>query len=491
VFFFYTFCNTFSPQPTTNQNTTVTPQHLAYVIYTSGSTGTPKGVMTPHSAIVNLLCAEALFMNVIEEDRLLAVSALSFDSSVRELIQPIIHGAAVVIADNEARYDGHKLGALLDASGATRMDATPSTLRLLLDSGWKGNRTLKVNAGGEEMEPDLAAALLEHLGELWNPYGPTEITVECTSYRVQSVTKRIPIGKPIANTTVYVLDANMQALPIGVPGELYIGGSGVARGYLNRPELTREKFVPNPFDVESPNASGIPPAPTLYRTGDLVRFLPDGNLEFLGRMDSQVKLRGLRIELGEIETALRAQTGVTDAVVLRRQDPRGEPRLVAYITTHASKPVDMHRLRRALVEILPTYMVPAAVVVLEQFPLTTSGKLDRRALPAPDAFSTAPFRAPQTRTEATLAAIWAETLHVDKVGTDDPFLELGGNSLHAAKIMSRVREKLKISLPLRAIFDAPTVAQLARLIEAKTLENRDSRSAPPLVALPRERQGTG
>jgi acyl carrier protein len=313
--------------------------------------------------------------------------------------------------------------------------------------------------GGETLTPDLATQLLTRSSTLWNVYGPTETTIWSSIFRIEAPNGLIPIGRPIANTQMYILDRYQQPLPIGVPGELYIGGAGLARGYLNRPDLTDEYFIANPFSND--------PESRLYKTGDLARYLPDGNILFLGRIDNQVKIRGYRIELGEIESVLAQHPAIQQAVVLAREDIPGDRRLVAYtVTTDGSAP-SAHDLRSFVQLKLPDYMVPSAYVFLDSLPLTPNGKLDRKVLPVPD--HSRPelddaFAAPGTPVEKILANIWAEILKLDKVGIRDNFFELGGHSLLATQVVSRIRSAFSIEFPLRQLFESPTVAEMAIII---------------------------
>lgn len=475
-----TFAQEYADVPMTNPHAPVTPEHLAYIMYTSGSTGKPKGVMIRHSSVVNLVIGESLRMELTAQDRMMIVSSLAFDASVLGLFAPLTHGGAVIIPDNEARYDGTKLLAVINRRNPRIIDAGPTTQQMLLDAAWKSESPITLMLGGETLERGLANRLLELGAIVWNPYGPTETTVQSTNYRVEPGEGRVPIGKPIANTTVYILDAHRQPVPVGVPGELYIGGAGVARGYLNRPDLTAERFVPNPF---------LKDGSILYRSGDRARYLPDGNLQFLGRDDSQVKVRGYRIELGEIEAALRAQPGVQGAVVVLRQDDLHDPRLTAYIVPEGGAAFDAATLHQALARTLPDYMLPAAFVYLDRFPTLPNGKLDRRALPVPQVPRAGAHNAPLTATEARIAAVWADVLGIERVGVDNTFFELGGSSLIAAQVISRLREAFQRDIPLRSIFETPTVASLARLVDRMPAQDTIP-SAPPMVRLPREPQSS-
>lgn len=452
----------------TNQDTT---EGLAYVLYTSGSTGKPKGVTIPHRALVNFLTSMRKQPGLTADDTLLAVTTLSFDIAGLELYLPLITGANVVIADRETAADPYLLIKELDRCGATAMQATPATWRMLIDAGWMGKPDLKILCGGEALPGDLGAELLHRGRELWNLYGPTETTIWSTLHRVDrasSESATISIGKPIANTQIHILDANLQPVPIGVIGDLYVGGDGLARGYLNRPELTAEKFIPNPFALST----------LIYKTGDLARYRADGNIDFLGRSDHQVKVRGYRIEMGEIELALAAHRLVGQAVVVARRDPSSEATLAAYVVpAEAGMDPDPNELRAFLRQSLPEYMIPSAFVTLEAFPLTPNGKVDRRALPEvsnKDLVVATEYVAPRTADEQVIAEICAEVLHLDRVGIHDNFFDIGGNSLIATRLVFQLQEHFQVRLPLVRLFEMPTVAGLARAVEtARTLPADD------------------
>ena len=431
--------------------------HLAYVLYTSGSTGKPKGVEICHGAVVNFLNSMRVVPGMGAQDTLLSVTTLSFDIFGLEIWLPLTTGAKVAIAPEDVARDGKKLAALMQGSGATVMQATPYAWRLLLESGWKGNANLKILCGGEAWSEELAAQLLPKCASLWNMYGPTETTIWSAVYAVDKG-KPILIGRPIANTQFYVVDSHLQPVPLGIPGELLIGGAGLARGYLNRPELTAEKFIADPFtnNVES----------RLYRTGDLVRYLADGTLEFLGRIDQQVKIRGFRIELGEIETVLRTHAGVDEVAVVTREH-EGEPQLVAYVVPSAERTLTVSELRAYARQKLPDFMVPEACVFLAAFPLTPNGKLDRGALPSPAraAMQMKPTpEAPRDLLEQQLTRSWEKILRVHPVGRHDNFFELGGHSFAAVRLLAEVKKVTGRDLPLAILFQAATVADLAEIL---------------------------
>ncbi|HEY3706463.1 MAG TPA: amino acid adenylation domain-containing protein [Terracidiphilus sp.] len=441
----------------------VGPECPAYVLYTSGSTGKPKGVAIPHSAIVNFLCSMRRAPGFSEADTLLAVTTLSFDIAGLELYLPLLCGGRVVIADAADTHDPYRLMELIRESKCTVMQATPATFRALLHAGWSGAPNLTLLCGGEPMPSDLAGNLLQRCDAVWNMYGPTETTVWSTIHKVTSADFAVPIGKPIANTQVYVLNANREPVPIGVSGELYIGGDGLAHGYLHREELTGERFVPNPFV----------PGARFYRTGDLARWNQDGTLQCLNRVDNQVKIRGFRIELGEIEVQLGKHPAVREAAAIVREDVPGDKRIVAYFTTRPGSGFDLaesgaEQLRVHLAASLPEYMLPAAYVRLDALPLTPNGKLDRKALPPPEstAFAVQAYQAPIGEIESKLAEIWAEILRLERVGRNDDFFDLGGHSLLAVQLIARVQQFVpEQPLPLTALLQCPTVARFADFIE--------------------------
>jgi amino acid adenylation domain-containing protein/natural product biosynthesis luciferase-like monooxygenase protein len=439
------------------------PHHLAYVIYTSGSTGQPKGVMVEHRN----LAALAMVRNRLYPERhtLLLLSSLAFDMSVAAIFGTLCGGGELVVAEAHAVQDPRAIGELIERHRVEALLCIPSFAQLLLGHAGDAMRaSLKVViVAGEACPP----ALVKRLGEaapgirLINEYGPTEGTVWASMYACEDAdAETVPIGQPIPNTQIYILDRHLQPVPVGVPGELFVGGAGVARGYLNRPELTAERFLPNPF--------GGDPQARLYKTGDLGRWTAGGDIEYLGRNDFQVKIRGFRIELGEIEAKLAACQGVRDAVVLAREEEPGQKRLVAYYVPQAGAEVTAASLRQALSGELADYMVPSAFVALEEWPLTPNGKLDRKALPAPDgdAVAARTYEAPQGEVETALAAIWGEVLQLERVGRDDHFFELGGHSLLGVRMMTMLRTAFGVDLAVRELFLSPTIAQMAAAIAA-------------------------
>ncbi|MHB0772406.1 amino acid adenylation domain-containing protein [Bradyrhizobium sp. 5.13L] len=452
-----------------NLDVAVHGESLAYVIYTSGSTGLPKGVMVRHDAVTNFLATMAEQPSMTAADRVLGLTSLSFDIAVLELWLPLTIGACVVLADRAAAHDPARLKAIVQRHGVSVIQATPSTWRMLLDhEGPALPASCRVLCGGEALPPDLARRLVAQSGEVWNLYGPTETTVWSARHRLDATDDRPLLGGPIGNTTLHILDADLNLAPVGVAGELYIGGSGLARGYWRRGALTAERFIPDPFG---------PPGARLYRTGDVARWRSDGVLDYVGRADHQVKIRGFRIELGEIEARLQAQQGVRAAVVVAREAGAGR-QLVGYVSGEA---LDGAALKTTLSSVLPDYMVPARIVVLERLPLTPNGKVDRKALPAPDQLEASTAHvAPRTPAEAALAAIWADLLRQPKVGVTDNFFELGGDSLIAVQLVSRIKRDLGHDLPLNRLFEMTTVETMAAALGS---ENQADKRGDDIAAM--------
>lgn len=425
---------------------------VAYVIYTSGSTGRPKGVEVTHASVVNLLTSMARSPGLSAKDVLVAVTTISFDIAALEIYLPLVTGAKLVLATRPVASDGVQLLKLLRNTHATVMQATPVTFRLLLAAGWKGEPRFTAWCGGEALPRELAEQILACEIVLWNMYGPTETTIWSAIDRVVTSAGPVPIGPPIDNTQFYVLDAHQELVPVGVAGELCIGGAGVARGYLQRADLTARKFISDPFSAR--------PGARLYRTGDLVRRLRNGEFEFLGRADSQIKLRGFRIELGEIESVLTAHEALAQAIVTLHEDRGGDKRIVAYMIPRNGSVPPPNELRSYLLMKLPDYMVPAAFISMPSFPLTANGKIDRRALPAPDwdpVVGGHTYVAPRSTEEAALAKIWGEVLHLDRVGVEDNIFELGADSLHVFQITARASQA-GIDVKPRQILQYRTIA---------------------------------
>jgi surfactin family lipopeptide synthetase A len=451
---------------------------LAYILHTSGSTGVPKGVAVVGCAVVNMLASVRQITGFGPADRILGLTTLSFDISVVEMMLPLIVGGSIRLVSQDDALDGRRLRAIVEGSGVTFLQATPATWRMLIQTGWTGSRGLKAITGGEALSRDLADQLLDRAGTLWNMYGPTETTVYSTAVKIER-DKLITIGRPVGNTQAYVLDASRNLLPLGIPGELYLGGAGLARGYWNRPELTAERFVPNPLAED--------PAERIYRTGDVVRFRPDGGIELLGRCDQQVKLRGFRIELGEVEAVLSQHPAVSQAAAAICDDGTGDPRLIGYFVRSANSAngngaeADSTALRNYLKSRLPDYMVPALLVELDTLPLTASGKLDRPSLRVPDVVVALP--SPDSSTlddalECELAAIWKRLLRVSQVGRNDNFFELGGHSLLAVQMLAQAERHFGSAPPLRTIFEQPTLAEVAA-----TIRDKRTRAAVPRTRL--------
>ncbi|MBB2740445.1 UNVERIFIED_ORG: amino acid adenylation domain-containing protein [Microbispora rosea subsp. rosea] len=435
---------------------------LAYLMYTSGSTGRPKGVAVPHGAVVNLLESFASLLELTPRDAWLAVTTLSFDISVLELLLPLACGARVVVASGHETADGRALRSRAVSEAVTIMQATPASWRILLESGGVPENVATRLCGGEALPRDLADALLDGGARLWNVYGPTETTVWSTAGRVAPSPAPVDLGEPIGNTTVHILGPDGRPVPPGEAGELHIGGAGLARGYRGMPGQTAARFLPDPFS-EAPGAR-------LYATGDLAQ-IENGRLRYLGRADQQVKVRGFRIELGEIESVLRAAPEVAGAAVGVCDGPDGLPRLVAYVVRAAGEPEEADlwpSLRDRLRRDVPEYMVPAHLVVLDALPLTPNGKLDRKALPVPEwtRARSRPYRPASTPLEEDLAAMWGEVLGIaEPVGVDDDFFELGGHSLTATQIIARIQARFAINVPIVVLFENPTVADLAAAMD--------------------------
>ncbi|WP_426751162.1 amino acid adenylation domain-containing protein [Myxococcus sp. Y35] len=462
--------------PATPPPPTSGPGNVAYVIYTSGSTGRPKGVLIEHRAACNLVTSEVAAYGLGPGSRMLQFANISFDISVEEIFTTLAAGATLHLAPAEAMAPGQPLQQLLRQADITVVSLTPAVLAATPCDALPALRT--VISGGEACSAELVARWGEGR-RFFNTYGPTEGTVVATLTECVADGHTPPIGKPLEHVEVYVLDARMNPVPRGVKGELYLGGAGLARGYLRQPALTAERFVPHPFASR--------PGERLYRTGDVVRFRADGQLVYVGRADEQVKVRGFRIEPGEVEAALRRQPEVAAAAVIAREDIPGDKRLVAYLVAAPGAALDTADLRRALKADLPDYMVPSAFVTLESLPLTPNGKLDRRALPAPaqNEAREREYVAPRTDVQRQLAAVWAELLHVERVGLHDDFFELGGHSLLTTQVLSRIRKVFNVELPLRELFDAPTVAGLSALVESAIARGQGV-ERPPMERASRE-----
>jgi len=436
----------------------VFPHNLAYMIYTSGSTGRPKGTLLPHRGLLNLANEQRKAFQICKDTRILQFSSLSFDAATWETVMALLNGATLCLVDREILNSGETLVQAIKELKITTVTLPPSVLAVFPKEELPDLKTIVT--AGEKCTTELVRNWAGGR-RFFNAYGPTETTVCASMYLTSESEKEAPpIGSPIGNFRLYVLDEHQRPVAIGIPGELCIGGEGLARGYHKRAGLTAEKFIPDPFSGEEGSR--------LYRSGDLVRWTRDGNLEFMGRIDQQVKVRGFRIELGEIESTLGSIDGIRDAVVLAREDVPGEKRLVGYYVTDKDKTLQPSEIRSVLKKTLPEYMVPAAFVALEAMPLTPNGKIDRRALPAPEmdrSQLSAEFIAPRNETEKALAEIAGELLHLEKVGVYDNFFELGGHSLLATQYISRVRSRFDVEIPLMALFEKPTIAELADAVE--------------------------
>lgn len=437
---------------------TADPGDLAYTIYTSGSTGKPKGVQIEHKSLMNFLYSMKKTPGLTENDRLCAVTPISFDISILELFLPLIAGATVIITPGDYTADGKLLLNYIKDNNATIMQATPSTWRLLLDAGWKANVLQKILCGGEPIPPDLVEKILDLGLTIWNLYGPTETTVWSTLYHIKNIYDPIMIGKPIGNTKIYILDTDMKPVPVGVPGELFIGGDGVARGYLNRPDLTSDRFIANPFSSDNEER--------LYRTGDIVRYRHDGNIEFIGRNDQQVKIRGHRIELGEINSVTTQYGGIKYAETVVREDRPGDKRIITYIIKDdKTASISLIELKSFVKKNVPAYMVPSFFIELQTFPLLPNGKINTKALPAPDQIdSNHEIIKPANSEQEKLLEIWKDVMNVKQISIRENFFDLGGYSLLAVRLIAKINEAFGIDLPLRTLFLHPDIESLSRVI---------------------------
>ncbi|HEY9874103.1 MAG TPA: amino acid adenylation domain-containing protein, partial [Candidatus Obscuribacterales bacterium] len=461
----------------------VTTENLAYVIYTSGSTGKPKGVAVEHEQILNYLYGILPRLDLAAASSFAMVSTFAADLGNTVIFPALCTGGCLHVIPQEMASDPEALAAYFEQHSIDCLKIVPSHLAALLTSP-KAASILprkRLVLGGEATHWDLLARIQEYAPDcvIINHYGPTESTVGVLTYQVNNnnlgyLSETVPIGRPIANTQIYILDSQLQPVPIGVTGELYIGGNSVARGYLNQPEITAEKFIVNPFLTSSQSR--------LYKTGDAARYLADGNIEFLGRIDNQVKIRGFRIELGEIEAVIRQHPDIEQVVVIAREDVSGDKRLVAYVVPNVEE-FSVTFLRQLLQQKLPDYMIPSALVQLKTLPLNFNGKVDRQALPAADIVALqGNFVAPRNPVEETLAAIWAEVLKIEKVGIYGNFFELGGHSLLATQVISRLRQAFQVDVPLHHLFESPTVAELAVVIASKLSEQADEALMAEMVA---------
>jgi amino acid adenylation domain-containing protein/thioester reductase-like protein len=440
-----------------NPVNSVTPENLAYVIYTSGSTGIPKGVLITHQGLCNVSEAQIRTFDLNSSDRILQFSSLSFDAATFDIVMALRVGAILYLGTRENILPGPNLLQFLQNFEITITTLPPSALAILPVGELSTLRI--INVAGDACSPDLVKRWAKDR-LFFNLYGPTETTIWATVAQCTDSNRIPPIGRPIDNTQIYILNRHLQPVPIGVPGELHIGGVGLARGYLNRPELTKEKFISNPFSDK--------PGACLYKTGDLARYLPDGNIEFIGRIDNQVKIRGFRIELGEIETVLTKHPDIREVVVIALETPSGDKQLAAYLVPHQKKKITVNELHDFLKKQLPDYMIPTTFTFLDALPLTPNGKVDRRALPEPDTDRpelTEKYIAPRTPAEKTMADIWSGLLHIDQFGVHDNFFELGGHSLLAVQLISEIEHLFQVKLPLWKLFESPTIAGLVRAMQ--------------------------
>jgi amino acid adenylation domain-containing protein len=440
----------------------VSGSELAYIIYTSGSTGRPKGVMVEHHSVVNLFQGMLHMPGIREDDRVLALTTIAFDIAVVEMFLPLFTGAQVVLADKEVARDGRSIVDIIRTEKITVVQATPVTWKMMLHAGWTGLLDIKAICGGEAMTRQLADKLCACFGSVYNLYGPTETTIYATGAKILPGNGPVTIGTPLQNTQVYILDPNMGIVPDGMMGEICIAGEGLARGYINLEKQTSERFVTNPYS----HSGGA----HLYRSGDMGRRMPDGNIEFLGRLDQQIKIRGHRVELGEIEYHLHNQPGVKDAVVLLKEDRPDDQQLVAYIATDVRfSREQIAAWRQKLKTYLPTYMLPGIFVLIEEMPLTVSGKIDKKALLglSDKTGHGSHYEAPTTDMERLVAGIWCEVLDLEETSVLDDFFELGGHSLVALEMMTLLEERTGIRLPMSALFHAPTIRKLSKLLESK------------------------
>ncbi len=463
-----------------NLGLTIHPENLAYVIYTSGSTGRPKGTMLSHKGLCNLANVQKKAFDISNKSKVMQFSSLSFDASVWETVMALLNGATLQLTSNEIISSGQELSNLLEKENVTTITLPPSVLSVL---HFKELPELKtIITAGEAVSNEL----VEKWGrnrKFFNAYGPTETTVCASMFLCSEKTypKGPPIGKPIDNFRLYILDKNLNLLPEGIPGELCIGGIGLARGYLNKPDITADKFIPDPFSTSK--------GERLYRTGDLVRYLPDGNIEFLGRIDQQVKVRGFRIELGEIDAQLRRLDNVVDSTVIVKENAAKEKQIIAYLVTNDNKDIDIPNVRALLAKVLPEYMLPSAFMKLNKIPLTPNGKVDKAALPVPKISAMnlgVDFVAPRNETENKIVEIAKDLLSIDKIGVLDNFFMLGGHSLLATQFISHIRDAFNIEIPLRQIFETPTIEGIALAVKKAVKKEGDKEKQPAIKKISRE-----
>ncbi|WP_319419777.1 non-ribosomal peptide synthetase [Pleurocapsa sp. FMAR1] len=466
------FDTAIAPESSHNLTNTVAPNNLAYVIYTSGSTGKPKGVQIEHRTAVNLLTSIAREPGINASDTLLSVTTISFDIAVAEIFLPLIVGAKLAVVSRQTATDGHQLLQALEKYQVTFMQPTPVSWKILLAAGWQGSKNLKMISTGEALSKELAKQLQDKGASLWNLYGPTETTIWSSVHQVKADAEPISIGHPLANVKYYILDSHLMLLPVGIPGELYIGGDCLARGYLNRPELTIDRFIRDPFSDR--------PEARMYKTGDLAYYAEDGTVICVGRLDRQVKIRGFRIEIEEIESAILQYPGVqAAAVTVQENSATGYQRLIGYIVNQPNATVNHEALRGFLKQQLPAHMIPFGFMTIDALPLTLNGKIDPKALPPFDFTSQTvaeSYVAPRSQLETQLASAWEKVLEVKRVGIKDDFLELGGSSLLAITLVSEIEQALGQKIPLKALANLTTIEQMARCFAEgqPTIEDLDT-----------------
>lgn len=470
----------------------LTPKNLAYIIYTSGSTGTPKGVMIEHRNVVNFLTTTAVKPGLSKNDTVLAFTTIAFDIAISELLLPLIQGAKIVLVNRAEASNPLLLQEIVQKFNITMMQATPTRWRMLLNTNWQGSKQLKALCGGESLSVQLGAELVNYVGELWNMYGPTEATVAASCLRIDEERPILPsfeaIGRPLANVQIYILDHELQILPINSIGELYIAGAGVGRGYWKQAYLTQERFIDNPFCTTADAK--------LYKTGDLARWLSDGSIEFIGRNDSQVKLFGYRVELGEIEAKLAMHIAIAEVAVIAKSKSTDEQKLIAYISLKQGFALDSSELRNYLKSKLPSYLVPADFVILPSLPITSNGKLDRQELSAIE-YSQAKieekYQEHKDNISEKLSTIWCETLGINSVypSLTDNFFDLGGNSLMVIELTLKINKIFEINLPFGIIYQFPTISELQGYIASgytasggySIVPIKTKGSRPPLFAI--------
>ncbi|MDO8991747.1 MAG: amino acid adenylation domain-containing protein, partial [Daejeonella sp.] len=459
--------------PSTEPLVEVKGTDLAYVIYTSGSTGKPKGIAIEHHSLCNFLCSMQKEPGISAQDKLLAMTTISFDISGLELYLPLISGAELLITDADIAKDARELLDLIRTEKVSIMQATPSTWRMMVESNWNERLELKVLCGGEALSKDLAEALMARCTSLWNMYGPTETTIWSAVKQIKDTDAQISIGHPIANTQIYILDQHLRPVPAGRTGEIYIGGAGLARAYLNKPELTAKSFIQNPISPEISNR--------IYRSGDLGKFLDNGEVQCFGRVDNQVKIRGYRIELGAIEEALNEQDKVKESLVIAREDRPGDQRLVAYVIPETEdnslNSSQIAAWKQGIKELLPSYMVPGDFVILSQFPLLPNGKIDRKALPKPNEslLENKKPALPKTETEKLIAEVWKVVLDIESLGLNDDFFDLGGHSLLAVQVMTRLEKETGVKLPITTLFKISGFADFTKQFDLAKGKIADSK----------------